>query len=98
MKTSLRNTVLTSFLVFLLCISMRPVQAKEYLVLNNADYTPGMFSAFLTILGCLDYYEQGDYAGLKVFKTKVFTMILKQAIIGGNITSNHSLLETRRGL
>ena len=41
---------------------------KEFLILNNASYTPGLFSEFTAILGLLDHRENWKelYAGLKV--------------------------------
>ena len=41
---------------------------KELLVLPSAVYSPGLFSAFATVLGLLDHYDnwQGRYAGIRV--------------------------------
>lgn len=36
-----------------------------YLVLNNVSDS-GMFAVFFSVLGALDFYEQGNYAGLKI--------------------------------
>jgi hypothetical protein len=46
----------------------RLASQKEYLVLNSAPYTPGLFSEFAAVLGMLHHYERSPwrYAGLKV--------------------------------
>lgn len=36
-----------------------------YLVLNNPSDS-GMFAVFMSVLGALNYYENGDFAGLKI--------------------------------
>lgn len=41
---------------------------KEFLVLPSAVYVPGLFSAFATVLGLLEHYDnrRGRYAGIRV--------------------------------
>lgn len=40
--------------------------SKEYVVINNPCYNPGMFCVLNTVMGFLYFYDQGRYAGLRV--------------------------------
>jgi hypothetical protein len=67
MLTHLYRSFIPFCWCFLLCL---PLSAggppKEYMIMEHPDYLPGMFSVFNTVLGFLDAYEIGDYAGLKI--------------------------------
>lgn len=39
---------------------------QKYYVMPDPSYTPGLFSCFLTALGCLQRYEAGFYAGVEI--------------------------------
>jgi len=67
MVMAFRAYLLGCFLIF--CIAT-PLHAEEppkhSVIVRNPCYNPGMFCVLNVVVGLLDFYEQGHFAGLKV--------------------------------
>lgn len=59
------NTYASRILIFLLLFFPKTSVKAEYAVVSPR-YEVGMFSVFLTVLGFLDWYENGKFQGLKI--------------------------------
>lgn len=61
---------------FLLCCLLLPAlclasktelkEQKEFLVLPSPSPSAGMFSVFLSVLGCLHFYDTGEWTGVRI--------------------------------